>query len=218
NFLIAGGKHPDSLCMNLIVDGKVHRTVTGDQTNVFKWNGWNVSDLIGKKAQLTIVDAITDSTQDRKSTRLNSSHVKISYAVFCYAHRRHLPSFPTRRSSDLNFLIAGGKHPDSLCMNLIVDGKVHRTVTGDQTNVFKWNGWNVSDLIGKKAQLTIVDAISDSTHGAIAVDHIVFSNELMNHQLEHALWLDYGNDYYATRTWRNYDDTNTHGDTVFAIG
>src|SRR5690606_19137144 len=38
---------------------------------------------------------------DRKSTRLNSSHVKISYAVFCYGHPRALPSFPTRRSSDL---------------------------------------------------------------------------------------------------------------------
>src|SRR5438874_816011 len=38
---------------------------------------------------------------DRKSTRLNSSHVEISYAVFCFAHHRPLPSFPTRRSSDL---------------------------------------------------------------------------------------------------------------------
>src|SRR5690625_1378248 len=37
-------------------------------------------------------------TSDRKSTRLNSSHVAISYAV-CVT--RHLPSFPTRRSSDL---------------------------------------------------------------------------------------------------------------------
>src|SRR5699024_468798 len=38
--------------------------------------------------------------QDRKSTRLNSSHVSISYAVFCFCHRV-LHSFPTRRSSDL---------------------------------------------------------------------------------------------------------------------
>src|SRR5947209_1983931 len=38
--------------------------------------------------------------QDRKSTRLNSSHANISYAVFC-AHR-HLHPFPTRRSSDLS--------------------------------------------------------------------------------------------------------------------
>src|SRR5438045_3070217 len=38
---------------------------------------------------------------DRKSTRLNSSHLGISYAVFCFGARRHLHSFPTRRSSDL---------------------------------------------------------------------------------------------------------------------
>src|SRR5690625_6385205 len=29
------------------------------------------------------VDAISDGETDRKSTRLNSSHVAISYAVFC---------------------------------------------------------------------------------------------------------------------------------------
>src|SRR5690625_693653 len=55
-------------------------------------------------------------TRDRKSTRLNSSHVAISYAVFClkkkttytrsylflrHCHTRDLHSFPTRRSSDL---------------------------------------------------------------------------------------------------------------------
>src|SRR5947209_6513513 len=42
--------------------------------------------------------------EDRKSTRLNSSHANISYAVFClkcYGDHRDLHSFPTRRSSDL---------------------------------------------------------------------------------------------------------------------
>src|ERR1035438_2954299 len=38
---------------------------------------------------------------DRKSTRLNSSHLGISYAVFCCGATGDLPSFPTRRSSDL---------------------------------------------------------------------------------------------------------------------
>src|SRR6266478_3940390 len=38
---------------------------------------------------------------DRKSTRLNSSHSQTSYAVFCSADHRDLPSFPTRRASDL---------------------------------------------------------------------------------------------------------------------
>src|SRR5262245_3227339 len=43
----------------------------------------------------------TRTPTDRKSTRLNSSHLGISYAVFCYAAPRAPSSFPTRRSSDL---------------------------------------------------------------------------------------------------------------------
>src|SRR5690349_19879376 len=39
--------------------------------------------------------------RDRKSTRLNSSHVEISYAVFCCRVTPLSPSSPTRRSSDL---------------------------------------------------------------------------------------------------------------------
>src|SRR5437870_2760561 len=51
-------------------------------------------------APVTRLDALrTETGQDRKSTRLNSSHVAISYAVFCRPPRP--PSFPTRRSSDL---------------------------------------------------------------------------------------------------------------------
>src|SRR5690606_41188768 len=34
---------------------------------------------------------------DRKSTRLNSSHVKISYAVFCLKKKMHSASLDTRR-------------------------------------------------------------------------------------------------------------------------
>src|SRR5690606_41069550 len=37
-----------------------------------------VGDAVQKHARLSLV-----SISDRKSTRLNSSHVKISYAVFC---------------------------------------------------------------------------------------------------------------------------------------
>src|SRR5690606_41371780 len=34
------------------------------------------------------VDAVVESAADRKSTRLNSSHVKISYAVFCLKKKK----------------------------------------------------------------------------------------------------------------------------------
>src|SRR5690606_7445663 len=55
--------------------------------------------VVMKNTILMVDFALAAQREDRKSTRLNSSHVKISYAVFC-AHRDVL-SFPTRRSSDL---------------------------------------------------------------------------------------------------------------------
>src|SRR5690606_41982258 len=33
--------------------------------------------------------AVLEEVEDRKSTRLNSSHVKISYAVFCLKKKKH---------------------------------------------------------------------------------------------------------------------------------
>src|SRR5437762_368323 len=48
----------------------------------------------------------SNSDGDRKSTRLNSSHRCISYAVFCFANTRPLPSFPTRRSSGLPMVLS----------------------------------------------------------------------------------------------------------------
>src|SRR5699024_5276101 len=44
---------------------------------------------------------MSDIDIDRKSTRLNSSHVSISYAFSCFLSYRSPLSFPTRRSSDL---------------------------------------------------------------------------------------------------------------------
>src|SRR5699024_8512150 len=58
----------------------------------------------GKFKQFTSI-----TLPDRKSTRLNSSHVSISYAVFCYSALRHLHSFPTRRSSDLKQMWLGNQ-------------------------------------------------------------------------------------------------------------
>src|SRR3712207_6854377 len=43
-------------------------------------------------ADLLVVVLIADAIQDRKSTRLNSSHANISYAVFCLKKNKH-PNF-----------------------------------------------------------------------------------------------------------------------------
>src|SRR5690606_40550169 len=42
-----------------------------------------LDSLRSAQADVTVGSGRLDITQDRKSTRLNSSHVKISYAVFC---------------------------------------------------------------------------------------------------------------------------------------
>src|SRR3712207_6922096 len=41
-----------------------------------------VVDIVSAEDRVVVVEAVVNS-QDRKSTRLNSSHANISYAVFC---------------------------------------------------------------------------------------------------------------------------------------
>src|SRR5688572_32224913 len=42
------------------------------------------------------VGILQQRAQDRKSTRLNSSHSQISYAVFCLKKKIHLPNYELR--------------------------------------------------------------------------------------------------------------------------
>src|SRR5436305_6694287 len=50
----------------------------------FSWNGkWNGGPGEGPERYIAAYRHIVDLMRDRKSTRLNSSHVRISYAVFC---------------------------------------------------------------------------------------------------------------------------------------
>src|SRR5256885_4544841 len=42
--------------------------------------------------------------RDRKSTRLNSSHLVISYAVFCLKKKKHL-NVPRRPASDFEYFV-----------------------------------------------------------------------------------------------------------------
>src|SRR5690625_6946225 len=68
----------------------VHREITTsdisrpgiEMTGYFKYYPRERLQLIGKTEMAYFLD-LTDEERDRKSTRLNSSHVAISYAVFC---------------------------------------------------------------------------------------------------------------------------------------
>jgi hypothetical protein len=75
----------------------------------------------------------------------------------------------------ISFLIGGGRHAGKTCINLLVDGKVVRTAIGDQTEKLKPRNWNVADLVGKKAQIEIVDR-ETSGWGHINIDQIELSD------------------------------------------
>ncbi|UCC21907.1 MAG: hypothetical protein JSW23_08845 [Planctomycetota bacterium] len=76
----------------------------------------------------------------------------------------------------IHFLVAGGDHPSRTCINLLVDGQVVRTRSGDNSDAMDWATWDLSELRDKKAQIQIVDDVDD-WWGHIDVDHIVISDE-----------------------------------------
>jgi beta-fructofuranosidase/levanase/fructan beta-fructosidase len=100
----------------------------------------------------------------------------------------------------ISFLIGGGNHKDKTCINLLIDGTVARTATGDNAERLKWKSWLVHDLREKKATLQIVDAHAGGW-GHISVDHIVMADAPARPATEPALWADFGPDFYAAVSW-----------------
>jgi len=84
------------------------------------------------------------------------------------------PAFTVERLF-VNFLIGGGGG-DKTRMNLLVDGKVVRAAKGKDNEKLEWQGWNVKEFEGKKAQIEIVDAESGGW-GHINIDQIEFGDK-----------------------------------------
>lgn len=77
----------------------------------------------------------------------------------------------------LSFLVGGGGHAGTTCMNLLVDGEIVHTVTGNNTEPGGSESltqayWDISALQGKMFTLQIVDAATGGW-GHINVDHLV---------------------------------------------
>ncbi|MFH1922895.1 MAG: GH116 family glycosyl-hydrolase, partial [Planctomycetota bacterium] len=80
------------------------------------------------------------------------------------------PAFKIERSF-IAFLVGGGSHQGKTCINLRVDGNVVRTAAGNNRERLQWHNWNVEDLVGKEAQIEIVDEESGGW-GHINIDQI----------------------------------------------
>lgn len=75
----------------------------------------------------------------------------------------------------LSFLIAGGIYPGKTGINLLVDGQVVRTASGDGSETLVSKRWDVGQFEGKTAQLEIVDDYSLGW-GHVMVDQIVLTD------------------------------------------
>lgn len=109
------------------------------------------------------------------------------------------PAFNVTRKY-LNFLAGGNYNPGNISINLLVDGKIVRSQTGNNSGGMQWYSWNVAEFLGKQAQLNFVD----KGNGNILADHFMLSDEPARNQREKAFWIDYGADFFAVRSWSNY--------------
>lgn len=124
------------------------------------------------------------------------------------------PEFMISRNF-INFLVGGGYFPGDECVNLLIDGKIVRTQTGNSGNAhLTWTGWDVKEYKGKIARIEIIDNMGGRgmfTKGYIYCDAIMLADDLpktpyreYNPGWEKAFWVDYGADFYAVRSWGNY--------------
>jgi fructan beta-fructosidase len=116
----------------------------------------------------------------------------------------------------INFLIGGGYYPGKECVNLLIDGKVVRTQTGNSGNAhLNRTGWDVTEFMGMNARIEIVDNMTGGRNfmakDYIFCDAIMLCDDLpktayeeYNPGWEKAFWIDWGSDYYAVRAWANY--------------
>ena len=76
----------------------------------------------------------------------------------------------------ITFWIGGGNHKDKTCLNLVVEGKVAQSATGQGNNKMELAHFDVRKLVGQDAHLEIVDD-QKGPWGNIGVGKISFSDQ-----------------------------------------
>jgi fructan beta-fructosidase len=182
NLLVGGGSHPypgsagnPPTAVNLVVDGQVVRTATGEDAERLNWVAWDVAEFRGRNAVIDIVDENTGGW----------GHINVDHITFADA--------PAQRRSN------------ETAVNLLVDGEVVRTTSGQESERLDWANWRVDDLIGEQAQIQIVDR-NTGGWGHILADHFTFADAPARSVLERSSWVDYGKDFYAAVTYNDVPD------------
>ncbi len=180
SFLIGAGRRTDGTAgVELIVDGEAVRYATGNNDANLNWASWDVSEFEGETARFRIVD----QTETGSWPQIWVDHVVIG-------------DEPAQVRSD------------ETTVNLVVDGQVVRSATGNNSESLEWESWNVAEFLGEEATITIVDN-NRGGWGHILADQFMFSDSLAGTRLERYDWLDWGRDYYATVSYAGTPDDST---------
>lgn len=179
SMLVGGGFRAagsdQTLQVQLLVNGEVVETTAGTNDGALNWKSWDVSAHQGKTATLVVEDSATGGW----------GHLTLDHVV--------LADTPAQvRSAETS-------------VNLVVDGEVVRTATGNDSETLDWTSWDVSDLAGRAAHLQIVDN-NRAGWGHILADQFMLADEPAQSRLVGYDWLDWGRDYYAGVTFDNAPD------------
>lgn len=104
----------------------------------------------------------------------------------------------------INLWIGGGRHPGKTCIDLLIDGKPVKSLTGHDSNAMRQASIDVGSLQGKTARLQIVDNETGSW-GNIGVAEIVFSDKPVAPAAKLADQPDFGTMSLALLDPRNSD-------------
>ncbi|GAB3677287.1 hypothetical protein GCM10027589_47500 [Actinocorallia lasiicapitis] len=172
DFLVAGGNHPGQTAVNLLVDGQIVASATGDDSPNLRWISWNLAAHQGKQAQVQIVDTATGG----------------------WGHLM----------ADQFVLSSGPAAPrlDQTSVDLLVDGQVVRTATGQDSEHLDWTSWDLRDLAGKRARIRVADR-STGGWGHVLADRFTLADAPVRSGLEAARWIDHGPDFYAAVTFND---------------
>jgi levanase len=179
SMLVGGGNRSadsgQTLAVQLLINGQVVRSLAGDNSGVLNWKGWDVSEFAGQNAQLRVVDQATGGWG-----HLTLDHVMLTDS-------------------------AAVPRSDEETVNLVVNGQVVRTTTGNDSETLDWASWDVKEFVGQQAQIKVVDN-NRFGWGHILADEFTLSAKPARSNLEAYDWLDYGRDYYASVSFGNMPD------------
>jgi fructan beta-fructosidase len=144
NFLIGGGNNPypgpNPTAVLLLVNGQVVDSATGQDEELLNWVSWNVSQYIGKQAQIEIVDQSSGGW----------GHINADEFLAAAS-----PAHPLSNEATVN---------------LVIGGNIVRSATGQNSENLSWTAWNVGDFLGQTAQIEIIDTTNGGFGHILADD------------------------------------------------